>query len=92
MTLQDNRRGRTRSILIIIIIASLACYCLGFLVWKVGDQFNQPDPHSTITQTPTQTMTNTLVTYQPTDSYYSICNSQFNGYTNLDTDIYIHSF
>lgn len=59
-----DRRTRIRTILIILILVTLPCYCLGFVVLQVGRELTKP------TVTPTITATNTLApaTFTPTQA------------------------
>jgi len=57
MALKSEQHARTRSILVTIIVASVACYCVGIIFLQVGNQVNQPTRTPTITQTATVTYT-----------------------------------
>jgi len=62
---RDDRRARIRKILIIIIVATLPCYCLGFVVMQVGRELTKPTVPPTLTETfapPPATNTPTVVT------------------------------
>ena len=57
MALKSEQRIRTRSILVTIIVASVACYCVGVMFLQVGNGLNQPTKTPTITTSPTLTYT-----------------------------------
>lgn len=62
--LQRERRNRIRSFLIIAIVATIPCYCLGLAMLQVDSFLNRP------TRTPTNTYTPTITgtTAPPTDT------------------------
>ena len=51
MSLKFLQRRKTRSILVTIIVASVACYCVGLIFLQVGRQVNQPTPTITASNT-----------------------------------------
>ena len=57
MSLKFVQRRKTRSILVTIIVASVACYCVGMIFLQVGRQVNQPTPTVTPSGSPTTTFT-----------------------------------
>ena len=59
MAFLAERRRRIRTILIIITLATLPCYCLGLVIMQIGRAANQPTETPTLTLTPTDTSTPT---------------------------------
>src|SRR5215510_3613998 len=59
-------RARRRLILISIILATIPCYCLGFVAWSLSPNPSRLTQTPTITGTPTITPTGTVAT--PTTS------------------------
>ncbi|HNR47540.1 MAG TPA: hypothetical protein PKO03_10740 [Anaerolineaceae bacterium] len=52
-----DRRTRTRSTLVLIILATLPCYCLGFIVFQVGQALQKtPLPPTATLMAPTETL------------------------------------
>ena len=53
---QEKKRQRLRIVLFAIVMATLPCYCAGFLLWVTAPQTGRPSQQSTInTATPTFT-------------------------------------
>ena len=54
MALKADRRARTRTILVFIILATLPCYCLGLVILQIGRADQQPTATPTLTRTATR--------------------------------------
>jgi len=60
MAIRTERRARIRSILIFIILATLPCYCVGLVIFQLGQQAAQPT--ATPSLTPTEPFVPILIT------------------------------